>query len=825
MPQLRDLRFSWRLLRRSPAFTAVALLSLALGIGANTAIFSLIDALLVRSLPVKRPPELLLFGEGQDSGASNSFPGGNPEWFSQPFYRLARANNRVFTDLAAIESMRGDGHARLADGTMEPLAIRLVSGNYFSVLGVGAAAGRVLTPQDDQAPGVHPVAVMSHAFWKRHFARAPAAIGSTFTLNGTVFTIVGVAAPEFFGTNVGESTDFWIPLAMQAQVQPWLRNPLDPQEQTLWLIGRRKPGIITEAAQANINVLFQQWLHELAGPVPAPAIVQAMRTARIDLTDASRGLSALRWRFSRPLEILFVLVGLVLLVACANLANLLLARAAGRRREMAIRLALGAERRRLIAQLLSESVLLALLGGALGVLFAWWGGRVLLAMVAGSASLDVGPNGRLLLFTSAVSLATGILFGIAPALRATRVDAGPSLKSGKGAQCVEPRNRLGQLLVATEVALVMVLVIGAGLFLRTLRNLQQEDAGFDRHRVVLVRFDTGSAEFRAPAVLGFSQRIEARVRALPGVEAASFAMMTFHEGRWSASVWPEGIERTETNGRTADGNRVGKQYFETLGMPLLMGRTFGPRDTPQSQPVAVVNETLAHTVFPDTSPLGRRLWLAGESVVEIVGVVRDARQRSLREKPGPAFYLFNEQAIDGFDDLIVRVAGGPDALMSQIRAAIRADAPNLAITEVGTLDAWVDRTLIQEKLLARLSGFFGALALLLASIGLYGVVAYSVSRRTGEIGIRMALGAEPGHVLRMVMRDSLVAVVLGLTAGIPMALASSRLVASRLYGLRADDPWTSAGAAAVLLSVALIAAFLPARRAARLDPLSALREE
>jgi predicted permease len=832
---MQDLRFALRLLRRSPAFAVVAVISLALGIGANTAIFSVIDALLLRALPVHQPERLVLFGEGRASGIFNPFPNSNNSaLFSQPFFQEVRERRDVFEDVAAVESMRADVHARF-DGTgsqVEPLKIRLVSGNYFSMLGVRAVVGRDLLPEDDQRPGGHAVAVMSDAFWERRFARDRSVIGRTLTFNQTVFSIIGVSSREFFGTVVGESPDLWIPLAMQAQVQPWLIAPRDALSQSLWLIGRMKPGVVIAGAQAGASVAFQQWLHQIAGVSPSPERVKDISRAGVRLTSAARGVSHLRREFSRPLQILMVLVGLVLLIACANIANLLLARAAGRQREIALRLALGARHARLLGQLLSESLLLALIGGALGIIVAWWTAQLLLAMVSSgpeAVPLEVSPNGRVLLFTLGLSLLTGLIFGIMPALRMTGAEIGPSLKEGKGAARSRPRSYLAKALVVGQVALALFLMIGAGLFVRTLEKLGRASTGFDKDRVLLLHLDNASSNTTGPSVLSLSRRLEARIRALPGVQAASFAMLTFDEGRWMAPLWPEGVEHTQANGRDFDGNRVGEQYFQALGTPVIMGRNFGPQDTTQSQRVAVINETLTRKLYPNISPLGRRFALAGrdKQSFEIVGVVKDAKYESLRETPRAMWFVYTEQeqSPDSFNDLVVRVSGEPSTLMGPIRGVIQSEDANLAIAGMTSLGEAVDRSFGQEKLLAKLAASFGVLAVLLASIGLYGVVAYGVARRTNEIGIRMALGARPGSVMSMVLSESLTLVMSGLAVGILAALACGRLESSQLYGVAANDPSTIASAAALLLAVTLAASFVPARRAAFLDPLTALREE
>ncbi len=657
----RDLVYAARSLRRSPVFVLTALLSLALGIGANTAIFSVMDALMLRTLPVRNPGELVLLGDGRGSGATDAFPNAPRQFFSQPCFQAMRAKNDVFTDIAAVESMPAEVHTRAAGAgsELEPVKIRLVSGNYFTMLGVGASVGRVLTPEDEDRPGASAIAVMSRAYWERRFAGNAGVVGRSLTFNGTVFTIVGVAAREFFGTVVGESPDLWIPLSMQAQVQPSLGDPRGMLTQSLWLIGRLKPLVSLGAAQANTNVVYQGWLHQVAGSSPSAERIQDMRRATVHLTEAASGISSLRRRFSRPLVILMVLVCLVLLIACANIANLLLARAAGRRREIAVRMALGAPRKRLLAQLLSESLFLALIGGSLGILLALYGDRWLLSMVstgAQPAPLDVAPGGRVLLFTLGLSFLTGITFGIAPALRMTSVGTALTLQEGKGMARSASHSRLGQGLVAGQVAVALFLMIGAGLFMRTLQNLDHATTGFDKDRVLMVQLDINSSAAKRDARINVLQRIEERVRSLPHVQAASFAELVFDEGHWSSSVWPQGVPRTEGNATSQSGSHVGAQYFDVLGMPLVMGRGFGPQDTATSPPVAVVNETFARTLFSDVSPLGCQFALGDGGEYAIIGAVRDAKYQSVREKPRGMFYLYNGQSqdSDGFSDLVVR---------------------------------------------------------------------------------------------------------------------------------------------------------------------------
>jgi predicted permease len=458
------------------------------------------------------------------------------------------------------------------------------------------------------------------------------------------------------------------------------------------------------------------------------------------------------------------------------------------------------------------------------------GAQLLLAMVSTGPSplpLDVGPSGRVLLFTFALSLLTGLIFGTVPALRMTKADAGPALPEGKGLARAESHSGLGQLLVAGQVALAFVLVIGAGLFVRTLEKLEETNTGFQKNRVLLLQLDSDSTNAKGPALRTLYRRLEARIQALPGVQAASFSEVTFNEGHWMTPVWRQGVSHTEANARSFNGDHVGEQYFEVLGVPILSGRGFGPQDTLQSQPVAVVNETFARTLFPNESPLGRYFSLGDGSNFEITGVVKDAKYESIREKPRGAFFVYNDQDrnLDGFSDLVVRARRRPETLIGEIRTATHGEDPNLVISKVTTLAEQVDRSLGEANLLAKLAAFFGVLALLLACIGLYGVIAYSVARRTNEIGIRMALGARPVSILREMLRESLAMAALGLAFGLPAALACGRLVSSQLYEVNANDPWLICGAAAVLLLTAMAASFLPARRAALLDPITALREQ
>lgn len=829
MSLLQNVRYGLRLLGRGPGFTAVAVLSLALGIGANTAIFSVIDALVLRELPVEKPAELVHFGAAQGAGLSNAFPRGDEQLFSPQFYRQIREDRSRLAGVAAMSSIPAEVFARVGrQSDLEPVHCWIVSGNFFPLLGVKAQAGRLIAPEDDLKPGAHPVIVLSDAYWQRRFGRSPAAIGSVMTFAGTAYTVIGVAARGFSGIVVGENADAWIPLAMGPQAQSWIERPEDPSTQFLWLTGRKHPGQTTAQAQTLVGAAYKQWVEQLAGPSPSPERQGEMRQARVTLTEAAHGVSDLRREYTSALGILMGVVGLVLLIACANIANLLLARVSGRRREIAVRLALGAGRARLIAQMLTESTLLALAGGVLGVILAWWGSQALLAMVATGPNpvpLDVTPNLKVLAFTLLIAVLTGLIAGAIPAWRMTRIDAGPALKEGKGAAREAGSGWLGQAIVSAQVALALLLLVGAGLFLRTLVKLQSVPTGFERDRVITVALDTAATGRSGRNLRELAARLERRVGALPGVEAVSFQMLTFGGGRWTGRVWHEGVERSNANAFFADGNMVGQAYHQAMGLRLLAGRVFREAiDTPQSPRVVILNRTLAQRMFPNGQAVGRRVHLQ-RRVNEVIGVVEDAPVESLREKPPGMFYVFNGQIEDGYRVMVVRAAGPVSPVIPQLRGAIRSEDPGVAIALISTMAELVDRSLNQEKLMARLASFFGAVALLLAAIGLYGVLAYAVSRRTSEIGIRMALGASPASVVRLVLGGSLRLVAAGLILGLLAALAAGRLISSQLYGVSPSDPIAMAGAAALLLTIALVASWIPSRRAALLDPIRALREE
>jgi predicted permease len=831
---IQDLRFGLRMLRKNPGFTLVAALSLALGIGANTAIFSLLDAVLLKSLPVAEPDKLMLFGNGVETGLNTGFPNKSWDLFSYPFYQDARRRQEVFTEVAAIlntpRSPYGVVNIRGASGEAEKLNLQLVSGTYFSVLGVQASLGRTFTEADDQQAGGQPVAVVSYDWWQRRLGADPAVVGATISARQTVYTIIGVAPKEFFGTTVGQSPDLWAPLALEEQSPSSLWSGVHKQDaQSLYLIARLKNGVSAEQASAAVNLLFKQYLQEMAGAQPSPERLQTIQRASIELTPVGRGLSILRREFSLSLRILMAVVGLVLLIACANVANLSLARAAARSSEFAVRLAVGAGRTRLIRQLLTESLLIASLGGIAGVLLAWRLSRLLLHMASARAEalpLNVTPNARILGFTLLASLLSTVIFGVAPALRAARVEPNAALKGGKGATQTTSRSPLGKALVVAQVALSLVLLVGAGLFVRTLINLQNQSAGFKQENVMLFQLYTFMLGYEYAQYAPLMREIEERVKAVPGVQAASFSTFVFNQDQWTSRVFTDEPEQPEGQ-RSVRQSLVGVDYFKTMGISLIAGRTFSPHDTADSPKVAVISESMAARFFPNGSPLGKRFGVSErpEKKFEIVGVVKDAKYGVMAEQMRLMAYYPHAQIPQPLGNFVVRFSGAPESIVPQVRQAIKQVNSALPVDEVVGLSEFIGRSLTQQRLVAQIASFFGLLALLLACVGLYGVLSYAVARRTNEIGIRVALGAQRRDVLWLVLREALKLALIGVVIGLGASLAVTQTASSLLFGLRSNDPLTLGMATLLLLTVASLAGYLPARRAARVDSLTALREE
>src|SRR5215831_5111954 len=819
---IQDLRYGLRTLRKSPGFTAVAALSLALGIGANTAIFSLVDAVLLKMLPVKSPEQLVAIASFDQRGERSKI-------FSYPIFEQIRDRSQVFTGVLAAEDDTNSVEMVGPEpgGRTEQAEVQLVSGEYFQVLGVNAVAGRLLTAADNQKPGAHPVATLSYSFWRRRFGGDVSVVGRNITLKGQPFTIIGVTPPGFFGESVGRAPDVWAPMMMMPQLRQG-QSYLD-QSNVRWLriIARLQPGVREEQAQAALNALLGQIKSEPGDAGRWAGLIYA----KLGLIHGGQGLSEMLDRFSKQLRILMAVVGLALLIACANVANLLLARATTRQREVAIRLAIGAGRLRLVRQFLTESVLLAAIGGALGMLFAWWGSQQLLFMASGDATpipIDVTPNARILSFTIAVSLLTALLFGLAPALAATRQDVNSALKM---TALDRPRLSLSRLLMIAQVALSLLLLTGAGLFVGTLRNLLALDLGFAAENVIQARIDPWASGYKQEQLADLYHRLLEKLNSAPGIRSVSMAGSGFRMGgSRSCCIWVEGYAHPPGEDREVGTNNVTPGYFQTMGLPLLLGRDFTPQEAlgnPGLFPkVAIINETMARHYFGTASPLGKRFGWGDppkpiKTDIEIIGVAGDAVYGNLRNKVRPLIYFPGQ----GGQVLMARAAGTASPLLAMIRREIQAVDKSLEISSVTTIPQLRDQALIQERLMAKLSSFFGLLGLLLACIGLYGVMSYDVERRTREIGVRIAFGAQRRDVAGLVLRQTMLMAVIGVIVGLSAALATTRLITSLLYGLTPNDPLTIGLASLLLLAVAALAGYLPARRAARVDPMEALRHE
>ena len=706
----------------------------------------------------------------------------------------------------------------------------LVSGSYFQVLGVQAEAGRTLTPADD-ALAAPPVAVISYSFWRRRFRLDSAAIGAGVDLNGTVFTIVGVAPPDFFGERVESPPDFWLPLSRQAQVMQ--RDSWLDKQDVYWLnlMGRLRPGTTAPRAEAIVNTQFHQFYTAQAGGRLSAEQQRKINEAYISLKPGGRGISWMRVVYSEPLQLLMASVALVLLIACVNIATLLLARASARRRELFVRLALGSSRLRLIRQLLTESMLLALCGGAAGVLFAWWSVKALVVMFGVDSIIQVRPDLLALSFTLSISVLTGIGFGLIPALRSSAIE----LRSGVEARTpvlALSRLKAAPVLVVVQVTLSSILLVGAGLLTHSLVAIEHQRLGFHPEDVLLVRTDARLAGYHPEELYPLYRQIYDRINALPGVLSASMARYTPLSGSSSSSNFSlQGYTPPAGQEMNVRGVEVGPRFFEALGMPLILGRPIGPRDTPTSPAVAVVSESFIKAYLPDQNPIGRHFRLGApfrEPAVEIVGVVPDSKYYDIRENPKPMVY-FSAWQTGGREayvgEIVIRTSHNASGVAGEVRRALNDIDGKLPILRVTTLSEQVYNSVRQERVLARFCSSFGLLALLLASIGLYGTMAYSVARRTGEIGVRMALGAQRPDVLWMVLRESLLWMLLGLACGLPLAMAATRWIKSFLFGVQATDP-VAIGAAILLLTAAsTLAGYLPAQRATKVDPLAALRCE
>jgi predicted permease len=841
---VQDLRYGWRTLARNPTFALITILTLALGIGANTAIFNVLDAALLRNLPVPRPAELTLLTDPDAHGHAYGSESGNRTLLAFWEFQYLRDHNDVFSSVFASDSQLALVQMGIGGG-LEKAKVRLVSGDYFSTLGVTPLLGRMFGPETDRTRGASPFAVISYSFWERRFARSPSVLGTSISFHQVPFQVVAVAPAGFFGETVGEEPDLWVPLTMQDAIYPgWylmLSTKPGVLDQQMWLqvMARRKPGITLSQAAANIAIVTGRMTELAAGALSAEARRQ-YGGERLVVRSGAQGASILHRTFAEPLRVLMALVGLVLLIACANVANLLLARGAARHKEFALRLSIGAGRGRAIRQLLTENLLLAVPGAIAGFLLARWAAAILVGMVPGAGGrpgdiqLDIHADLRMLLFTAFVAVLTSILFGLAPALRLSHLDLSEALKSGPGFTPVpSARWRLpaGKLLVTAQVAASLVMLVATGLFVHSLVKLSEVNLGFNRDHLLAFHLDPTAAGFKGPATAQFHQQLLQRLSATAGVRSATLSGNgLFEQSESGDPIAVEGYtpKAGEQLGSAMD--HAGPNYFSTVGMPLLMGREIGPADS-AGERVAVINETFAQRFFPNVNPLGKHVsdtYYPGRPLqMTIVGVVADARYNSLREKTPTRLYAAYFQPLWEHSAAVyeVRALGDPASVALALRRTVMETAPTLPPIDVQSVAELVDVSLAKDRLVARLSAIFGVLAMLLASVGLYGVMTWTMARRTREIGVRMALGARPAGIFGLVLRDTLLMVSLGIAAGIPLALAGARWIQGMLFGVGGVDPVVIMLASLLLIVVASIAACLPARRAARVDPMIALRHE
>lgn len=844
----QDVRYGVRQLRKTPGFTAVVVLSLALGIGANTAVFSVLNEVLLRPLPVRDPDELILldwsFGP---RGMQPAIEQWNGEWmhdassgrtigsttFTLRAFETLREGSSPYAELVAVGVLGGGGYV-VIDGAAEDGSCQLVSDNYHTMLGVDAAIGRTLAADDDRAEA-EPVAVLSHAYWQRRFNADPAVIGRTVLIHNLSVTIVGVTRPRFFGTEFGWSPDFTLPLSALGKVQApqaiYLRRRAS---EIAWLhvMGRLKQRVSRAEAVSEMETAFHVVVRERAASHPQKSdSAERERLPRLAVREGAQGLTGIRKASTTTLFILSGLVGAVLLIACLNVATLLLARAAARQREIAVRLAMGASRARIVRQLLTESGLLAALGAVLGLLFAVWGKEALLFIQPLGFSDGVPKpviDGSVLTFTAALTLATTVLFGLAPALHTANADVNANFKGA--APGLQGRSRivlrLGRSLMVLQVALSLVVLIGAALFARTLHNLRHTELGFNRDNLVMFGLRAKPRRYTIPELTQVVQRIEERLATLPGVGAATFSRLPIG----ALDVNPIFVQGATVSGKlsySAAHNAIAPTYFATLEIPLLLGRGFTLRDDAGAPKVAVINHALARMLFGDDNPIGRRFGRTAETAgeIEIIGVVRDARLSSPRDQTWPMLYEPFLQKGNAWVNFSVRTRGDAAAMLPAVRQAVRDIDPEMIVVNLRTQETHLDQFVFRERMLARLSTFFGVLVLALVCIGLYGLMSYAVTRRTSEIGIRMALGALPRRVLWIILREAFLLVCAGATLGVGGALAATRLIQNQLYGLSPTDPASYGTVVLLLAGVAVLACLLPARRAANVDPVVALRSE
>jgi predicted permease len=835
----QDLRHAIRILAATPGFTLVAVLLLALGIGANAAIFSLVNNVLMSKLPVRNPQELVLLTDPNDSGMSIGSNNGERGLLTYAEFRQLQDRTRSFASMMASQSATSNIQARVAGGTeTEKLVIALVSGSYFSTLGVNPEVGRTFVADDDKAEGATPYAVISYDYWQRRFQGRADILGQTITLRSGVFSVIGVAPPAFYGETVGTRPDAWLPLTMQRSVLPgrdYLHEKPGDTEKVMWLhvFGRLRPGVTIDAAQADVDVIFKQAIADYYSTGAwSEKDRQGLLKQTLKLTPAATGASRLRRTFAEPLLVLLGAAAIVLLIACANLGNLLLARTTARSREMAVRLALGASRGRLMRQLVTESLCLAMLGGLAGLGTALVMRAGLLFLLSDGVALPAALDARVLFFVFALTLFAGLIIGVLPALRITKADPAKGLRDqGRGVAGSAAWLRVGKFLVIGQLALSLPLLVGADLLLRTFTNLQRADLGYRKEQLYSVGLLSQPAGYSPERQATAFEQLLARIREIPGIGRVTFSNNGIFSGGDSGDqIIVEGY--TPKDGRPIGSryDQIGPEYFSTLGIPLRAGREITAADGVNGRMVCVINEKFAKLFFDGRNPIGLHVtqyYADQRHTYEVVGVAADNRQNRLRGDIEARFYIPATQPSAGISGIafLIRPAGDPGTVLPAVRRLIEQAEPDMPVVGVQSITEAVDSRIVQDRLLGRLSVAFGVVALLLAAIGLYGILSYGVARRTNEIGIRKALGAQHGTLIAMVMRETGWLLVIGLIAGSALAAGSIRLITSRLFGIEATDPVVFATAMAILAIVAALATWLPAYRASRVDPLIALRYE
>jgi len=838
---LRDVIYALRQFVRNPLFTIVAISSLAIGIGANTAIFSVMDAALLKSLPVANPQELVMFTDPNASGVTTGLNTGERRLMTYAEFVQLRDHATTLSGMFATEADLNRWHVRIAGGPTEEARGRLVSEEYFSVLGLQPVVGRFFTSGDAKGPGQDPYAVISYDYWQSRFGGKTSVLGTPIQVGNSSLAVIAVAKPGFRGETVGESTDFWMPVMMQPMVIPgrdWLSENLSRSaEKVMWLhtFGRLKPAVSASKAQTEINVLFRQVIENSYPTSLSPELRRQALDQRLVLHEARTGVFANRNDFSQQLFLLLGAAIVVSAIACINVANLLLARGSNRSREVALRLSIGATRTRIIRQFLTESVVLSFLGGIFALVLAWGASRLLTIFLASTRNgLELSPalDGKVLLFTLCLVVFSGIIFGLAPALRGTNINLNDSLRDSGHATASSGKVKLTQGLVVCQIGLSLLAVILAGLFLRTIWNLQAVGLGYPKEKLLLITVDGVRAGYKGPQLSNLWRDLNARLQALPGVQAVSYSINGLFSGSEADDeIAVEGFTPQNEDEKTSRFDMVGPGYFSTLGVPLLRGRDFGLADSSFAPHAAVINEAFASRFFAGRNPIGRHITQDPsnqKNIMEVVGVAGNVRDHALRGEVPPRFYVPGAQGMGGPNEWAtfeIRTAGDPKYMLDAVRKTIVSTDAKLYPTKEHALVESLESSMSQPRMIARLCAVFGTVGLLLAAGGLYGVLSYGIARRTNEIGIRMALGAPPGRVIRMVLRETGLMLMIGAVLGIVLTFACARLIAGRLYGLSTLDPLTILSAVGLFAIVAAIAACLPAARAARVNPIAALRHE